>query len=981
MRRLWTLVGMIGLVALAGGCAWCQGPQGLPESLLKEVRAADRLPQGRYTAVKAWEAETAGHNTGRLVDDPEAEGGKTWEAKPGVDAPETLLFGPYLEIAPGDYVAFFRLKLLEPLEDDIPGEIDACVSYAQNILGAQDLTVEDLTVGKYVEVPLGFRYPGGKLECRITWAGDVALRVDRVSLFRVEGADLSHGGWRVPEAVPSGSPKDLAYHTEPRPFPELFPQSAPPAKELVVCDLRKERPDMRLLVYSLQGLVNRRQPRLYCLSVDTDPMWLEHMQQRGWIAGTETVPQARQLVDRFRDSFKGVVITDPALPASKNVATMLASVKDGLVASPRLAQELSLPVLDDLRGRWHTSAAAYAWAFDNLWGSLNHHVIACLWPQHLALRDYLVENKVFIFWMSGALDGARKYASPNDEVHLMEQLLAKMPVNIPVLGYPWAGKDVGMGEGPGVSLFAEFGKYLVGSIDCANLSVHSGLPVPAPRQKPAPPAPKLQADKVYVAIVISDGDNLPVLTSGNFPQLWQDKVRGQFPIGWTMSPSARILIPDVVDYYFSGATPNDEWLGAVSGVGYTYPDLYGKRFREPDRQKVYDEFLDQTATAMKAEDLRDLWIMNATRPEVISRFAERIPFLDALYPDYGRRVMSGDEATYATARNVPVFHAVTGWREDETRQDRVARLVDDIRSMTPGQRPAFLHFFALNWFIDLPLLQEALKQLGPDYIAVRPDHLAALWREQMKEQRVVTRLVSAAAGIEGQSLVLKGAARNVSDQPLQLTLSVREGLDQATVTPSRADLKPGGEVAFTLAGRPNGDRVLLEMTGGFGTRTAQVTLHRIPAAEIMPPLPPIANLIPAAYLEAEALPHRDGVQDREADASGGAVWLARKGETQPGFIVFGPYAPLDPGHYLAVFRMKRTGEGTGPLALLDTCVGGGTPQTGQRALTAEELPLGQFRSVPIVFDHPGGAYETRVQWSGAASFAVDSIALWKIEGK
>jgi len=30
----------------------------------------------------------------------------------------------------------------------------------------------------------------------------------------------------------------------------------------------------------------------------------------------------------------------------------------------------------------------------------------------------------------------------------MEELLGKMPANIPVLGYPWAGVDVGIGEGP-----------------------------------------------------------------------------------------------------------------------------------------------------------------------------------------------------------------------------------------------------------------------------------------------------------------------------------------------------------------------------------------------------------------------------------------------------------------------------------------------------------------------------------------------------
>jgi len=979
MRRRCLLPAVIGLAFLVATACWGQALQGLPDPLLKEVRAPEELPKGNYTAVRTWEAEMAGHNTGRLVDDADAAGGKAWEARPEVDAPDTLLYGPYIEVEPGNYVAFFRVKLLGPMEDDLVGQLDACVSFAQDILAARDLTGADIVVGRYVQVPLGFRYSGGKLECRINWPGEVGLRVDRVSLFRLEGADLLTGRWRVPEAVPSGLPKGLQYYTEPRPFPDVFPRSAPPAKDLLVCDLRKERPDLRLLMYSLQGLVNRTQPRLYCLSVPTDQFWLEQMQKRGWIEKTDTVAQPQELLERFRSCFKGVIVTDPNLPASKNVATMLAGVKDGLVASPRLGRELALPVLDDLRGRWQTSAEAYRWAFDNLWGSLNHHVIACSWPDHLALRDYLVQHKVFIFWISGPLDGARKYASPNDEVRLMEELLAKMPVNIPVMSYPWAGKDVGIGEGPGVSLFAEFGKYLVGSIDCANLSVHAGIVVPELRQPPAPPAPKLQPDKAYVTFVISDGDNLPVLTAGNFPQLWQGKLRGQFAIGWTISPSASVLIPDVVDYYYRTATPNDCFLGAVSGVGYTYPDLYGQRFREPDRQRVYDEFLDQTATYMQRCDLKGLWVMNATRPEIISRYAERIRFLEALFPDYGRRVVGAEEATYPTARNVPVFHAVTAWRMEATREERVAELVADVRRMTPAQRPAFLHLFVLNWFADLPLLQEVLKELGPDYIAVRPDHLAALWRQDMQQQQLLARLVSTAASIEGQPLTLKGTIWNVSDRPLQVELRLREGLEEAMVTPSRAELKPGQEASVTVKGRPGGDRVTLEITGAFGVRRAEVALRRIPLSELAAPLPPAADLTPAGYLEAESLAHRSGTRERDPEASTESVWLARKGETEPGYIVFGPYLPLEAGQYLTLFRLKRTGEGPGVVAVLDACVAGGTPQTGMREVRSEELPVDQFRWVPMVFQHPGGNFETRVVWSGAASLAVDSIALWKIE--
>lgn len=961
------------LLMLAGASRGIRaGVTGLPDAIVREALSPKSLPQGAYTPVLAWEAEKAGHKAGRRVDDADAERRKAWELMPGTDQPEYALYGPYLEAPPGIYVAFYRIKLMAEPEDEPAATLDACVSDGREILTSLEVPATDLRRGKYVQVPVGFRYGGGKLECRLHWTGLYSLRIDRVSLFRFQG-DAARIFRRVPEAVPTGRPKDLPYCSEPRPFPDLFPRSAEPAKELLVCDLRKERPDVRIALLTLQGLVNRRQPRIYCLYTPVDQQWLDHMLRRGWIKGTKPATPP-ELLARFRDVVQGVIITDPALPASKNIATMLASVKGGLVTSATLARRFGLPVVDDLRGRWSTSVDAYRWAFDNLWPQLNHHVIACSWPNHLGLHDYLVANKVFIFWLSGAIDGARSDASPDAEVRLMEELLGKMPANIPVLGYPWAGRDIGIGEGPGVSLFAEFGKYLVGSIDATNLTVHSGIRVASLRQRPAPPPPKLDPAKVYITWILSDGDNLPVLTSGNFPQLWADKTRGQFPIGWTISPAASMLIPDVADYYFSTETPNDVFLGAVSGVGYTYPDLYGKRYA--NRRRVYDEFLAQTAQYLRRSDLRAQWIMNATRPETISRFAEQIPFLEAIFPDYERRINNPDEATYPTARNVPVFHAVTSWAEDG-RKKQLARLVADVRRMTPHSRPAFLHLFALNWFADLPLLREVLRQLGPEYVAVRPDHLAQLYGQYLSQERILVRFPESFACIEGHSFVLRGTVRNVSPQAADVRFRILGGMHPGTVTPDCVRLEPAQETALAVSGEPTADVVQIEFTGSGRVRRSSVPLHRVPAAELLDPLPRGATLTSAAYFEGENLAHRSGKLVTGTELSGGGAWAALKGQTEPGAIIFGPYYPLPKGKYVALFRLRRTDDGAGVLALLDTCVGGGAPQTGRRELRAEELPRNQWRWAAIPFDHPGGPFESRVQWSGTASLQVDAVGIWR----
>jgi hypothetical protein len=978
MRSL--LTSLLALAALAALPALAQR-EGLPDDLLGECPGADKLPIGRYIAVDAWEAEGArtGHTTGVSVADPGASAGQAWQVRPGEDQSGAAIYGPYVTDLPeADYVVFLRMKTTGPITEEAYGLLDACVGNGQDILGAWELMGSDLRPDSYVEVPLGFHYAGGRLECRLTWYGYAPVTIDSLRLFRLEGGTVASGHWRVPEAVPSGEPKDLAQPRAERPFPGIFPRSKPPAKHLYVLDTRPLMPDQRLAAYVLEGLVNREVPRLYCVTQPYDELWLKHMRERGWVESTETVAGFDDLLARFGSVLKGMVITDPALPASKNVATMIASVEDALVASPRLAEPLKLPVVEDLRGRWTTSVDATRWAFDHLWPRLNHFVIACSYPDHYALRDYLVENRVFIFWLSGALDGARPYANPDAEVRLMEELLAKMPVNMPVMSYPWAAKDIGIGEGPGVTLFAEFGKYLVGSIDAPNLSVHSGIRVESLKQKPAPPAPVLDPTKTYFSFIMSDGDNLPVLTTSNFPALWEDPTRGQVPVGWTLSPSASMLVPDLVDYYYSTSGPSDCWLGAVSGIGYTYPDSYAKRYRDPDRGRIFDGFLAQTAEYMAKSDLHAAWIMNATRPEVIARFAERIPGLEAIFPDYGRRLIRAEDLTYPTAANVPVFHAATTWNQQDTREERIARMVTDIQEMTVARKPAFLHAFVLNWFADLPMLEEVARRLGPDYVCVRPDHLVELYRTDLAERKLLVRLPSTAAALEGVPLRLEGRLQNVTAGAGEVRIAVTSGLDGAVVEPATLRAEPATPVAFTATGTPTADSVVIGTSGALGRSESTVALRMIGTTEIVGDLPELQSLTPAAYLEAEALAHREGALSQDAEASGGAGWLSEVGNAKPSYMVFGPYAPLEEGRYLVLFRVKRTSEGTGLLATLDAGPAGGASPMAVTTIDCDALPLGEWRYVPVVMEHTGGAYETRVRWEGPAGLSVDCIVVWRV---
>ncbi len=978
------------------GIAFCvlnlSQPNGLPEGIMQELVDPNLAPQGRYQLVAEWEAERDfAHRVGRKVEDHEASSNAAWEVRVGDDQPNAhALFGPYADVPAGDYVAFFRIKLLDEPVRDYAVEVDACVEYGRRLLNSLEVADVDLVQGKYVQIPLAFRSPSGKLECRVFWRGNVSLRIDKVTLFRVEGARMEQFIRRAPRPVPSGEPKDLPYRTEPRPFPEIFPRSNPPSQSLLVADIRQLPADWQFALVALQGLVNRTKPQIYLLFNDTDQFWLEWLIKRGWVKEAETIPDPRDLLKRFRQVVKGMVVYDPLLPATKNVATMICSVEDSIPVSPRLARRLDLPIIADLRDRWRTNVEACEWAFKNLFGtgnkgrgtgkpSLNRHVIACAYPDHIGMRDYFVQHRVFIFWISGPIDGARKGGDPNAEVRLMERIFAQMPVNIPVMSYPWAGEDVGIGEGAGVTLFSEFGKYLVGSINCSNLSVHSGIRIQKLQQQKPPPTPPLRLDKVYYAIIISDGDNLPVLTIHNFPQLWRSPVRGKLPLGWTISPSAIMLIPAIADYYYATATPNDCFLGAVSGIGYCYPDHYGKRFREPDRQRVFDEFLAQTATYMERMDLRELWIMGVTQPQLIRRYAEKIQNLRALFVDYGRRLSDPAEVTYLTSRQVAVFHAITGWREEDNREERINRMVNEIRSMTPAIRPAFLHVFVWNWGFDLEMLQEVAKRLGDEYVPVRPDHLAQLYRQWLEQQRLLIRTPARIFALGEHPIAFSVSVSNAEKKLVNVSVSVVGGMKGARVSPALKRLGVGEEAKFRVVGTPTGNKVRLSVKSETVIHEVEIPLEQLPQSELIEPLPSGVVLESVAKFEAENLAHLTGEFATDEGASSKAVWLAKRDRDKVGHMVFGPYTHIDAGRYIALFRLKRLSEGKDIVAVVDTCVGGGTPITAERKVLSEQLSAGQFRFVPLTFNHPGGAVETRVFWTGQADLAVDCIVVLKVE--
>ena len=366
--------------------------------------------------------------------------------------------------------------------------------------------------------------------------------------------------------------------------PGLFIKIAPPARQLIAAEVSGLPADRTLTLTSLQGIVNQTEPRIFLVEGGFARLWLDWLVTRGDIDGVRYVPaaQTEALIEEFKDELRGQVVVDPRVPATLNLATMIAALDRLLITYPdyaeHYAERYGLPIVTDLRGLFNRNGEAYRWALDNLWPRLNHHALALLHPDVPHPRDFIIQQKIWVWWQGGTADSGG-LANRLAELTVTYDVLKAAPVNIPVLGYPWKGEGVGLGEHGGVDLLSRYGKFLVPSDLARNLSVHANTrpPARAALQNEAPDSPspsEPDPDKVYLTVIVSDGDNVQALLN-YFPRYFEEPEGRTAPVAWTISPAAWDLIPDVVDYYAARRLPGDAFIAAVSGIGYVYLDRYG----------------------------------------------------------------------------------------------------------------------------------------------------------------------------------------------------------------------------------------------------------------------------------------------------------------------------------------------------------------------------------------------------------------------
>ena len=330
-------------------------------------------------------------------------------------------------------------------------------------------------------------------------------------------------------------------------------------------------PEKALLV-SLQGLANRSAPQLYIVHPPqfqweiTGPLY-EFYQRKHGVKFTE-LASADAALAQFKSCARGYVVWDPAVAASLNVAFTLAGLEDALVVTAAqipLVERHGLKPIDDLRGRYtgKTDAAIYQDAYNRYWARcakdrimlMGGHAGAVRMP---AMADWGVREKMFFHDLSANPQHA-------EELALNRRLLGGLTPGGYVFGWHSYGKDT---EEQHTTLLSTYGLRMEGLHNLPNLSFNCQFTFTpgfkfVNNHQAARDARLTAEPKVYLAFVQSDSIGIGV---------WTKPGRGQLPFAWQVTMNWTEFSPAALEYFHESATPNDYFIGGLSGPGYMYPN-------------------------------------------------------------------------------------------------------------------------------------------------------------------------------------------------------------------------------------------------------------------------------------------------------------------------------------------------------------------------------------------------------------------------
>lgn len=472
---------------------------------------------------------------------------------------------------------------------------------------------------------------------------------------------------------------------------------------------------VQAFLISLQGLANTDAPHLYFIYPDSWPFTytasvFDFYRDKRFFTFTDLRTQEAAL-QAFKKFVKGYVVWDKSVRTSLIVAFTIAGVERAVVVSEEMipmVERAGLKPVADLRGRFtgQTDVQIYTWAYDHYWKRCSKDLI--IWMGGEAgtimkpgVADWGIAKRAFFNDLS---------SRPTDtlEYQLARRILGEMEPLSMVMGWHSYAKDL---EREHVTLTSSFGFRVEGLNTLPNASFSSQVP-PSPGFKYrnnhylVPGKDYTPQKKVYITCIQTDGIGLGA---------WLKPGRGEIPYAWEVTMNYLWMAPSMLEYFYTMATPNDFFIGCLSGPGYLYPKAVPPKLLTPLIAKAKEQ--------MDALDLNVFEIMDYSQgatvegntdltKQVVDAYYKGMPNAIGLVNGYA------PSYTFAVRDGRPLISYDYYLSPTRPEADAVADL-EELATIN-SKRPYFL-LVHVRESSDMKRVKGILDKLGPDFELVPLD--------------------------------------------------------------------------------------------------------------------------------------------------------------------------------------------------------------------------------------------------------------------
>ena len=450
----------------------------------------------------------------------------------------------------------------------------------------------------------------------------------------------------------------------------------------------------RLMISTMMGILAKEKPQIYINLGGSYAQWLTDLQDNYGIIVDRTYSyDVWGLFDHLKNKLpnREYILCD-LNDNSLNTANTLSGIWNSVAVDSTIEnnlQQRGFSLKADVRGKDE------AWCFSNYWTDVDHNLIIQQKEELPALRDYASLAKAFIFYEG---NGA-----------FMRQVMDSANADAAMLG--WG--DASQGEDKFIQPASQSSVFTVPADHAWNLSVFSGMVKDSLKQIYHNEEPDSLAAVHTVTFIMSDGDNIQWLlntftTSENW---YASPLRGDFNMGWTISPSMIDLAPSVMEWIYKHAE-KDYFVSGVSGGGYMYPADFPALDLHASRLNDYFKRCDLSIVTILEHERGNF--SNA----VLNKYTQNSQIEGCFYLDYAQYDYYGGQVIWSNDK--PVVSAKFNLWEGFDTPQYIANIVN-ISSKDPANERAYTFINVHPWSKSLADVQETVSMFGDNVEVVSPE--------------------------------------------------------------------------------------------------------------------------------------------------------------------------------------------------------------------------------------------------------------------